>query len=783
MRRVSPRRFAACVLVLLFPAMSESAPERPPSEENAVLAGRTSAPAAALPHAADASDFIAHLEVLAPRALERTDATGLGIALIRRGEAVWSGAFGAADPATGERVTATTLFNVGSIAKTLTAWGVMKLVEEGELELDAPVAELLPRWPLAGGEGARPGEPEVGEASGITVRRLLAHTAGLSMGATPETPPDATPDLAELLADSLRRVARPGAEWRYSGGGYGLLELLIEARTGRAFAEYMNEEILEPLGMRRSFFGWRPELPALAATPMDGGAPTAYRDYPVLAAAGLWTTLDDLARFGAAWLGTAATPRGGGVLRPATVDSMTAPAPETEQRWGIRYGLGTNLWPTTDGRFAAGHAGQNTGWAAALWTLPGTGDGIVLLTNASDGADAYRWPLCDWVGWAADASWGAYCADRTAGPRGTLDPFPAQGGGSSPRLPRVDSLLRARFAADRPGVAVAIRRGDSVLHAAGYGMADLATGAPIEAGTPFYLASLTKPWTALLVARLVARERLSWESRLGDLVPELPAFADVTVRQLLTHTAGIPDYYRFIDWSRFRGLDDAAVLDTLRAHPEPEFAPGTRFSYSNSNYALLAEIVAHVEGRPFAEVFEDVFVTPLGLRSTSVGLPPGGRTPRAVGYAVDEGTTRVSDWNAIELPFGPVVEYALTTSGAGGGFSSVADLLRLERAMARGGLVDSATVGSLTADPVPAPDLEGPGDRQRYGFGWAVGRAEDHEVVWHDGNFAGFSTALLRVPELDLAIAVLSNVAGHGALELAEELLGVVTSDADRTSG
>ncbi|MEQ8486989.1 MAG: serine hydrolase domain-containing protein [Pseudomonadales bacterium] len=285
-------------------------------------------------------------------------------------------------------VTADTRFQVASVSKWLTAWGVMTLVESGAVDLDAPVQDYLRRWRLPEGPF---------DNDGVTVRRLLSHTAGLTdgLGYDGFAPGEALQSLEASLtraADAMpgadgrvRAGLPPGSEWRYSGGGYTLLQLLIEEVTGQPFAAYLDDAVLTPLGMRRSTFALPGDEVADVATVYDdaGQAAPHYR-YTATAAAGLYTTVADLTRFLQAQRpGPDADPAGRGVLRPDTLTLMRQPAART--RGTDVWGLGHMLYTDNDaGGFIIGHDGGNR--PAINTTVrfdPASGDGIIVLVTGN----------------------------------------------------------------------------------------------------------------------------------------------------------------------------------------------------------------------------------------------------------------------------------------------------------------------------------------------------------------------------------------------------------------
>lgn len=282
----------------------------------------------------------------------------------------------------GKPVDRDTLFQAASLSKWVTAWGVMTLVESGSLDLDAPVEKYFKRWRLP---------PSNHDNSAVTVRRLLSHTAGLTdglgyLGFPPGKP--VQPLVASLNraadaapgADGFVRVGvEPGSSWRYSGGGYTLLQLVIEDVTGEPFAAYMQRAVLDPLGMRRSTY--RPPEPDQLATFYDeDGSEAPHHRYTAAGAASLYTSAADLTRFIQAHLpGPGGELPGRSVLSPRTLELMRKPHAILfgQDHWG----LGVILYvPNGKGGFVIGHDGGN---APAINTAarldPASGDGIIAL--------------------------------------------------------------------------------------------------------------------------------------------------------------------------------------------------------------------------------------------------------------------------------------------------------------------------------------------------------------------------------------------------------------------
>jgi CubicO group peptidase (beta-lactamase class C family) len=350
----------------------------------------------------DLNAFSTQLDDQMPQWLQQYHVPGVAVALVRNGGVVWSKGYGIADEARGLPITNDTVFQVASISKAVTAWGVMRLVEKGHLNLDAPVEEYLTRWHLP---------PSSYDAKGVTIRRLLSHSAGLSVQGYPGLPPEEPlPSLEESLsgnnggAGSVRIQMEPGTQFKYSGGGYTLLQLVIEEVTGDSFSNFMQREVLDPLGMNHSSFEWRDDLrPATATGYSFNKKPYPNYLFTEKAAAGLYTTAPDLARFVAAeMVGPNGEPAGRGIIAPTTLTKMYTPVVQLqgmEMLLGESMGLGHFIETLPDGTKAISHGGGNQGWQLEFMTLPEQREGIVILTNSDRGFHLYTQLLGAWVDW------------------------------------------------------------------------------------------------------------------------------------------------------------------------------------------------------------------------------------------------------------------------------------------------------------------------------------------------------------------------------------------------
>jgi CubicO group peptidase (beta-lactamase class C family) len=328
-----------------------------------------------------------------PVLLERYGVSGSVVAAIEDGDVAWARAYGLADVAEGTPMEPEMVFNFGSCGKMITAWAIMRLVEAGQIDLDAPVNRYLRRWQV---------ESAAYDPAEVTVARLLSHTSGLGVHGYLEYSPRrvATPDLVETLsgvhlfeglAETLdgRRVSlgtatlvqEPGSGYRYSSAGYGVLQLLVEDVTREPFAMFVEREITDPLGATSLRWAWTPELQDLAPTPYSKeGRPVEYRQLTMHGTGSAVGTVSDFARFVAAAAdGPNGEPAGRDVLEPDTVAWLMTSWPEAGPDQGLAYPLGRVNYVTR----TIWHSGANDGWRAFFVLDTIDRDGFVIASPSS----------------------------------------------------------------------------------------------------------------------------------------------------------------------------------------------------------------------------------------------------------------------------------------------------------------------------------------------------------------------------------------------------------------
>lgn len=297
---------------------------------------------------------------------------------------------------TADKVDHDTVFAAASLSKWIAAQAVMKLVEQGKLDLDRPVETYLKRWKLPA---------SAFDSRGVTARRLLSHTAGLTDGLgfgdyrLDEPPPTLEQELSAPRASAARPPGpvaigiEPGTAFKYSGGGYLLLELLVEEVSGEPFEAFVTRELLQPLGMSRSGYADLGAVANSAKSYDKDGRPVELVRYASKAATGFSTSAGDLAKLVIAEL----RPSGSPVLTAATLRAMRAP--EAQSMGADIWGLGTILYaPTPEGDVVFGHDGANDpAMNATVRINPSTGDAIIVLVTGSP--DLASRLGAEWVFW------------------------------------------------------------------------------------------------------------------------------------------------------------------------------------------------------------------------------------------------------------------------------------------------------------------------------------------------------------------------------------------------
>ena len=340
------------------------------------------------------------------------------------------------------------------------------------------------------------------------------------------------------------------------------------------------------------------------------------------------------------------------------------------------------------------------------------------------------------------------CASPGAQPPPTLHPLPAA------ELAReVDPIVEAGMREFKfPGISLVIMRGHTVLLSKGYGMANRETGTPATDSTVYSVGSLSKQMTAAAIMTLVEKGRVHLDDPLSKYLPELAIArdSDLRIRTLLRQASGLPAWD---DLPELQGLGFgpdstrftfARIVSLIGEHP-PLFKPGSWWSYSNSNYTLLAAVIERVTGVTYDDYLTQTLFRPLGMRATRscTRMARPGELPRAVGYEAVGDSLAVRRTRAYLQP---------GMTGAGGLCSSAVELAAWMRALVDGRAVSPESYRQMTtASPV------GAGFTPPYGFGVSLLPLVGQPAVWHVGVMEGFMSVLAYLPEQDIVLAAVGN--------------------------
>lgn len=294
-----------------------------------------------------------------------------------------------------------------------------------------------------------------------------------------------------------------------------------------------------------------------------------------------------------------------------------------------------------------------------------------------------------------------------------------------------------------PALSLAIVKDGKVLKMRGYGLASVELGAPATAESVYQIASMTKSFTATAIMLLAEEGKLGLDDKVAQYVSGVPAsWSEMTIRHLLTHTAGTVG--EATPWT----LETAGKFYTREEYLKIilnaplNFAPGTRYSYSNSGFYLLALIIEKVTGKSYAEFLSERIFKPLGMNSTRVYDP----------WEVVPHKVNAYGWDNNKLIV-PLLIHPSQTVGGGNLLSSVADLVKFDDALGNGKLLKKSTLEQMWT-----PARLNNGEELGYGLGWTVFSYRGHKIIGHSGNTVGFASQLYRFRDDGTSIILLCNM-------------------------
>ncbi|MGV8944555.1 serine hydrolase domain-containing protein [Thermomonas sp.] len=325
---------------------------------------------------------------------------------------------------------------------------------------------------------------------------------------------------------------------------------------------------------------------------------------------------------------------------------------------------------------------------------------------------------------------------------------------------KVDRLMQ-RYDGDGPGASLLVLRNGAPIVRRGYGRADLEQGIATSPATAYRLASVSKQFTAASILLLAQDGKLGLDDPIRTWFPSLPPAAnDITLRQLLTHTSGLVDYEDLMADDYQGQIRDAGVLELLAKEDRLYFASGSAYRYSNSGYALLALVVEQVSGTEYPAFLRQRIFASLGMHNTLAYVAGGPQVPhRAYGYSEVDGRWQRSDQSTTSAVLGD-----------GGIYSSIDDLARWDAALYDDRLLSDASRALAFS---PQVKVTGEPYQASYGFGWRI----SGDLLWHSGETIGFRNVILRWPQRQLTVILLSNRNDPEPYASAMEIAKLVMAD------
>jgi CubicO group peptidase (beta-lactamase class C family) len=328
----------------------------------------------------------------------------------------------------------------------------------------------------------------------------------------------------------------------------------------------------------------------------------------------------------------------------------------------------------------------------------------------------------------------------------------------------VDAYVHAEMAKQHiPGLALLVSRGGQVIRAEGYGMANVELQVPVKPETIFQSGSMGKQFTATAVMMLVEEGKIGLDDPITKYFPDAPTeWKQVTIRELLSHTAGFTDYPK--DFDMRKDYTEAQLLRMVERLPLA-YRPGTSWGYSNLGYLTLGIVIHKVTGQFYGDFLQERIFRPLGMNTTRIISEADIVPNRSAGYRLVKGELKNQEWVS------PIVN----TTADGALYFSILDLakwdaaLYTERLLKRSSLNEMWTVAKLS-DGTPNSD--------QYGFGWFIETKNGHRRVEHEGSWQGFETDIARYVDDKLTIVVLDNLADSTPKKIADRVAEMYLSGA-----
>jgi CubicO group peptidase (beta-lactamase class C family) len=326
---------------------------------------------------------------------------------------------------------------------------------------------------------------------------------------------------------------------------------------------------------------------------------------------------------------------------------------------------------------------------------------------------------------------------------------------------KVDNYIAAEMQKQRiPGVSLAVLKNGQIVHVKGYGVANVEHQVPVKPETIFQSGSVGKQFTATAVMMLVEDGKLDLDDKITKYLPDAPeSWKPITIRHLLTHTAGTTDYPDDFDFRRDYTEDEllkrAAVIPLA-------FQPGEKFQYSNLGYAMLGILISKITGKFYGDFLQERIFKPLGMNTARIINEADIIPNRAAGYRLVKGELKNQDW----------VAPSVNTTADGSLYLTVLDMAKWDAALYTERLLKKSSMNQMWT-PLKLND----GKTHPYGFGWGFGEVRGHHIIEHGGAWQGFKSYIARYVDDRLTVIVFANLAQANTQTIAHGIAAIYNSE------
>jgi len=319
------------------------------------------------------------------------------------------------------------------------------------------------------------------------------------------------------------------------------------------------------------------------------------------------------------------------------------------------------------------------------------------------------------------------------------------------QLPNNDSqlidYLFSEVTGNQPGTSVMVIKEGKVVHEKSYGFSNIEDKIKTTPTTNYRIASVSKQFTAMAIMILVNQGKLTYDTKLTEIFPEFPSYGNqISVRHLLSNQSGLVDYFEFINENRTEQYLDNEILAGLMKLDSTNFQPGSEYQYSNTGYAVLAQIVEKVSSHTFADFMEKEIFQKLEMKNSKVYEANEKIENRAYGYTGHKDALTLNDQSVTSA-----------IQGDGGVYCSIRDYYKWDQALYTDQLIPKIQLEDAFHDW----DNNSRTNEAGYGYGWYIDFHEDRKLLNHSGGTVGFETRVSRIPSLNLTVVLFTNTDRH----------------------